>query len=244
MPSWSAARIMPAGRSRMRGRDLGEMAIQSGREETPIVQVFEMRPMAEAVPAAAGVDGPSHESSLPRRPPDHWLRPPRKSVVNALLPWRVRAEADSVRPGPRTRRAVPIGDRRGHSEREQRLLETDHRRLRVSSQFDHIQAQTPPAPPGGPPGAENRRPCGRAGGRTTDARVLGSRGRRFGLDLLYQTGRDHPGRSRAAGHAGPPRRCGSDRIGCLARAAALGRVPTPIEATRRPRGLTPPCVPS
>src|SRR5262249_12357677 len=113
-------------------------ALQAGREETPIVQAFEMRPMTEAVPATAGLDGPSHESSLPGRPPDHWLRPPRKSVVNALLPWRVRAEADSFQPGARTRAGAPIGDRRGHSEREQRLLETDRRQLRVSSQFIHV----------------------------------------------------------------------------------------------------------
>jgi len=44
------------------------------------------------------------------------------------------------------------GGRRGHSEREQRVSETDHRRLRVSSQFDHICAKTLPAPPGVRPG--------------------------------------------------------------------------------------------
>ena len=207
------------------------LTLQPGREETPIVQVFEMRPMAEAVPASALVDGPSHESSLPGRPPDHWLRPSRKSVVNALLPWRDRAVADSFRPGPRTRRAVSIDDRGGLSEREQRLLETD-RRQRVSSQNDHVQARTLPAPPVGIRRA--RMIAGRAGcdGRTGYARASN----------LEDGDPDRTSCSRPVGiiPAGPgrgskcpPCRCGSDRIGGPGWHGGREALPWPAECRRR-----------
>ena len=69
---------------------LDELDASARREQTPIIQEFE-----HAAGGAIGlvrclVPGPSHETSLPRRPPCHWLRPPRESVVIALLPWHAR----------------------------------------------------------------------------------------------------------------------------------------------------------
>ncbi len=196
-----------------------QITLQPGREETPIVEVLEMRPAAEAVPTSALVDGPSHESSLPGRPPDHWLRPSRKSVVNALLPWRDRATADSFRPGPRTRRAAPIVDRRGLSEREQRLLETDLW-LRVSSQDDRCSGANSPCASGRIRRA--RRIDGRAGasGRSRCAPPRPSR-------TAIRTGppiADRPGSSRPVP--------GGARIAPRADAAPIASAASPGQSAR------------
>ncbi len=99
---------------------------QARRQETPIIQMFEMRPMSEAGPAAALIDGPSHDTCLPGRPPNHRLRPSRESVVNALLPCasglRLTQFSHRAGHGAPLRSAIESG----HSERKQRLLETDH----------------------------------------------------------------------------------------------------------------------
>ncbi len=203
-----------------------------------------MRPMAEAVPATALVDGPSHESSLPGRPPYHWLRPPRESVVNALLPWRNRAMADSFRPGPRSRRAVPMRDRRGLSEREQRLLETDHRLVWVSSQDRNIPARALPAPPGEiAECAENRRPRRNEGGRRhAPAPRLPRAAIRTGPPVTDRTGssRPIPGGARTA----PPRRCGSLAPAAPIRRPARRRCRRRSEARARLAIPLRPCVPS
>ena len=206
-----------------------------------------MRPMAEAASAAALVHGPSHESSLPRRPPYHWLRPPRESVVNALLPWRVRAAADSVRPGSRTRRAAPIDDRARPFRAQAKVVRDGPPDGSGSHpKIDHIQARTLPAPPGGLPECGESTAVREQRAGTGEPRpCLGSRGRRFGSDLLWQTGRNHSARSTGRGPGvARPRRCGSDRIGCSRPRAAMPcrRPSSAIEPAAR--ALTPSCVPS
>src|SRR5947209_15499548 len=57
----------------------------------PISPLFPYTPLfrSAATPGGAtGRAGPPHEFNLPRRPPYHWLRPPRGSEVSAPLPWR------------------------------------------------------------------------------------------------------------------------------------------------------------
>ncbi len=121
--------------------DACRVGSQSRREETPVVQSFEMRPMTKTATSAALVNGPSHESCLPGRPPDHWLRPPRESVVNALLPWRARVAADSVRPRIRTRRLATIGDRREPFRAQAKVgRDGPPDGLRSHPKIDHIQA--------------------------------------------------------------------------------------------------------
>jgi hypothetical protein len=126
---------------------------QAGRQETPIIQMFEMRPMTKTASAAALVYGPSHESCLPGRPPNHWLWPSRESVVNALLPWRVRVSADSVQPRIRTRRPDPIGDRSGPFRAQAKVVrDGPPDGLRSHPKIYPIQTRTPPTPPGRRPG--------------------------------------------------------------------------------------------
>jgi hypothetical protein len=72
---------------RMSGEVIGELDTSARRQEAAIIKAFEQRSMASPCVAAVVVPGPSHETCLPRRPPCLWLRPPRESVVNALLPW-------------------------------------------------------------------------------------------------------------------------------------------------------------
>jgi len=109
--------------------------------------------MTKTASAAALVDGPSHESCLPGWPPNHWLRPSRESVVNALLPWRVRISADSVQPPVRTRRPDSIGDRSRPFRAQAKVVRDGPPvGLRSHPKIYPIQTQTPPTPPGGRPG--------------------------------------------------------------------------------------------
>ena len=74
----------------------------TGRQQTALVKMFDPGTMAQQGRAAASsVLGQCHESNLPRRPPCHWLMPPRKSVVDAPLPWRVPRAGQSRPPGAR-----------------------------------------------------------------------------------------------------------------------------------------------
>ncbi len=115
--------------------------------------MFDVRPMSKAASATALVYGPSHESCLPGRPPNHWLWPSRESVVNALLPWRARISAESVRPPVRTRRPDSIDDRIGPFRAQAKVVRDGPPvGLRSHPKFYPIQTRTPPAPPGGRPG--------------------------------------------------------------------------------------------
>ncbi len=181
------------------------------------------RPGARA--AADGADGlgggwfagPSHESSLPRRPPYHWLRPPRESVVNALLPWRARADGRlGSAPDPGHGEPPRSKIERGHSERKQRLLETDHRRLRVCIPSLITFRRKRPLASGRIPRVRRiDGPCGAASG---DAGELPSSLREDGdsdWTSCVRPARSHSARSLGVRPVRPrPRRCGSDRIGC------------------------------
>jgi hypothetical protein len=70
------------------GEVVGRSDPGAAREETPVIKELELRLTAQTGPATPLEPGPSHESDLPRRPPCHWLEPPRVSVESALLPWR------------------------------------------------------------------------------------------------------------------------------------------------------------
>ena len=109
------------------GRVIDQLDRAAGREQTAIIQEFEQRPAAQSG-SLVFFPGPSHETSLPRRPPCHWRWPPRESVVIALLPWRSRTggrlgsgptDPDAGSPPRSTIEASP-------SERKQWLFETDH----------------------------------------------------------------------------------------------------------------------
>ena len=154
--------------------------------------------MAPTVLAAAVVPGPSHESCLPRRPPCHWLRPPRESVVNALLPWRARTSRPT-RLGARQSDAGTGLDQRSRpalQSASNRLLETDHLRAQGRMPISlMIQAHTPPGLEADYPSAENRRPSETIKRGTGEPPHLRSRGRRFGSDILWQTGRNRSTRS-------------------------------------------------
>src|SRR5271165_4874944 len=79
-----------SGRVRTRGSRMSQAGASTGREQTALIKLFKGGAMAtKRETTADAVLGPYHETKLPRRPPYHWLRPPRKSVVNAPLPWRV-----------------------------------------------------------------------------------------------------------------------------------------------------------
>ena len=186
--------------------------------------------MASTVSAAAVVPGPSHETSLPRRPPCHWLRPPRESVVNALLPWHARTSGrlDSAR---RSGRGEPPRStiETGPSERKQKLLETDH--LTAQGRIANIHHDSGTNSPlrlraDRPECGEStalRRP---ASGELGNLPSLGSRGRRFGSDILWQTGRNRSTRSmgRRTGLATPsPMRLRSHRLSRPHARSARGR---------------------
>jgi len=66
------------------------------RQEGPPLQGLDLG-LAVTASGAPSRAGPPHEFNLPRRPPCHWLRPPRDSVVNAPLPWRGGPGRRSVR---------------------------------------------------------------------------------------------------------------------------------------------------
>jgi hypothetical protein len=131
-----------------------------------------MRPVAKAASATALVDGPSHDTCLPGRPPNHWLWPSRESVVIALLPWRARVTADSVRPPVRTRRPASIVDRIGPFRALAKVVRDGPPvGLRSHPKFYPIRTRTPPTPPGGRPGRGESSAIEEPGARATVARV-------------------------------------------------------------------------
>ena len=96
-------------------------------KQTTIVQKLDLWPTAQPC-SLVFFPGPSHESNLPRRPPSHWHRPPRESVVIALLPWRMgtcgRLGSGPIDPDTGSRRDQKI--EASPTERKQWLFETDH----------------------------------------------------------------------------------------------------------------------
>src|SRR5271166_4213591 len=110
LPDWIVN--SKSGRVSMRGSQLGQAGASTGREQTALIKLFKGGAMAaKRQTTADAVLGPYHESKLPRRPPCHWLRPPRKSVVNAPLPWRAPdagriSSAGRTAPGDLARSAI------------------------------------------------------------------------------------------------------------------------------------------
>jgi hypothetical protein len=86
---------------RVHGRVLRRMQRRDGRQKTLLIELFKLRSVARTGSAVAAIPSPSHETCLPRRPPRHWLKPPRVSVVNALLPWQIATAAEFFRPHDR-----------------------------------------------------------------------------------------------------------------------------------------------
>jgi hypothetical protein len=87
LPGWNVS--SKSGRVKMRDSRMGQAGASTGREQTALIKLFKAGAMStKRQTTADSVPGPYHGSKLPRRPPCHWLRPPRKSVVNAPPPWR------------------------------------------------------------------------------------------------------------------------------------------------------------
>src|SRR5208337_5386481 len=101
-----------SGRMSLRGSRIRQAGARTGGEQTALIKLFKTGAMAtKRRTTADAVLGPYHESKLPRRPPCHWLRPPRKSVVNAPLPWRAPdagrvSSAGRTAPGDLARSAI------------------------------------------------------------------------------------------------------------------------------------------
>src|SRR5713226_7413994 len=69
-----------------------------------------------------------------------------------------------------------------------------------------FRRELPPSPPGGRPECGESTAVGRNEGRSDDPPELGSRGRRFGPDLLWQTRWNHSTRSIGRGTGRAPTR--------------------------------------
>ena len=118
-------------------------------------------------------------------------------------------------PRIRTRGPASIDDRDGSFRAQAKVVRDGPPEGSGSHpEIDHIQARTPPAPPGGLPECGESTAVRKQRAGTGEPPRLGSRGRRFGSDILWQTGRNHSARSIGRGTSRPrPRRCGSGRIG-------------------------------
>ena len=115
LPGWNVG--SKSGRERMRSNRMGHAGDSTGREQTALIKLFKAGAMTTRQTTADSVLGPYHESKLPRRPPCHWLRPPRKSVVNAPPPWRAPdagriSSAGRTAPGDQARSVIGARFRR------------------------------------------------------------------------------------------------------------------------------------
>ena len=97
------------------GSRMRQAGAKTDGEQTALIKLFKTGAMAtKRQTTADSVLGPYHESKLPRRPPCHWLRPPRESVVNAPLPWRAPdagriSSAGRTAPGDPARSVIEAG---------------------------------------------------------------------------------------------------------------------------------------
>ena len=206
------------------------MLIASGRrEETPVVEVFEQRSMASPALAAVVVPGPSHETCLPRRPPCHWLRPPRESVVNALLPWHARTGRPTQFGARQLTRGPASKNDRDRPVRAQAKVVRDGPPQASGPNADiiMIQAHNLPLPSGWVTRVRRidvpRKP---SSGELGSLPIYRPQERRFGSDILWKTGRNRSARSSELGtRRSSPRRRGSSRAGFRVRTPnPFGRV--------------------
>src|SRR5271166_5496431 len=114
LPGWNVS--SKSGRViRMRGSRMEQAEASTGREQTALIKFFKAGAIStKRRTTADAILGPYHESKLPRRPPCHWLRPPRKSVVNAPPPWRAPdagriSSAKRTAPGDPARSVIEAG---------------------------------------------------------------------------------------------------------------------------------------